>query len=441
MDDRSKDGQQDLFNANPQAWLAAIVDSSDDAIVGKTLDGIIRSWNAGATRIFQYTPSEIIGRSVLELIPPELRHEEQSIIERLTRGERIEHFETVRLRRDGSRVDVSLSVSPIRDPSGRIVGATKVARDVTEQKRLREAEREMAAQLQELAAELEQQVEEGQSLQEELEESNEKLVNSLGEAERLRALAEGARFEAENANSAKSRFLATMSHELRTPLNAIAGYVDLLDMGVRGTLTAEQKLDLDRIKHSQRTLLRLIDDVLDFAKLESGRMQYTFEDVRLDEFLVTLENFLTPKLGQKRLSYSLDICGGDTIVQIDRAKVEQILLNLLSNAVKFTDLGGIRLICSVDDHYVRVHVRDTGRGIQPELLDTIFEPFVQGEKPLTRTTQGTGLGLAISRQLGRAMGGDVTVESSVGQGSTFTLLLPRQPSRGLETLPRSTTPQ
>jgi signal transduction histidine kinase len=217
-----------------------------------------------------------------------------------------------------------------------------------------------------------------------------------------------------------------MSHELRTPLNAIAGYVDLLDLEVRGTLSVEQKQDLHRIKHSERSLLRLIDDVLDFAKIESGRMQYEFEDVRLDEFLGTLESFLTPKLGQKELTYSLDGCGNGTVVQIDRARVEQILLNLLSNAVKFTDLGSIQLICNVDDDLIRFQVRDTGCGIHPELLDSIFEPFVQGEKPLTRTMQGTGLGLAISRQLGRAMGGDVIVESTLGQGSTFTLVLPRR---------------
>ncbi|MGH7617240.1 MAG: PAS domain-containing sensor histidine kinase [Gemmatimonadaceae bacterium] len=415
-----------LFTRNPEAWLAAIVESSDDAIVGKTLDSVIRSWNAGATRMFQYQPSEIIGRSVLQIIPPELHHEERAIVDRLSRGERIDHFQTVRMRRDGTRIDVSLSVSPIRDESGRIVGAAKIARDVTEEKRARESERELATQLQEMAAELEQQLEEGQSLQEELEESNESLARSLAEAKRLGGEAEAARTEAERASHAKSQFLATMSHELRTPLNAIAGYVDLLDMELRGPITADQKRDLGRIKRSQETLLRLIADVLDFAKLESGRLDYEYEDVPLNDILRALETFVAPKIGQKQLTYSLDACADETVVRVDRAKVEQILLNLLSNAVKFTDLGEIRVVCRADEESVRVQVRDTGRGIRPELLESIFDPFVQGDKSLTRTTEGTGLGLSISRQLGRAMGGDVLVESTVGVGSTFTLLVPRR---------------
>ena len=423
----SGDGRKraSLFSKNPEAWLAAIVESSDDAIVGKTLDSVIRSWNAGATRIFQYRPSEIIGRSVLELIPPELQHEEQEIIDRLSRGERVDHFETVRLRRDGTRVDVSLSVSPIRDERGQIIGAAKIARDVSEQKRLREAERELSNQLQEVAAELEQQLEEGQSLQEELEESNESLSRALAEAEQFGQDAEAARKEAERASNAKSQFLAMMSHELRTPLNAIAGYIDLLDMGIRGPITPDQKQDFSRIKRSQESLLRLIDDVLDFAKLEAGRLDYDYEDVKLNDLLNVLETFVAPKVGEKRLAYSVDGCDDGLMVSIDRAKVEQILLNLLSNAVKFTDRGEIRVICRIDEQYVHVQVRDTGRGIRAELLEAVFEPFVQGDKPLTRTTQGTGLGLSISRQLSRAMGGDILVESTVGKGSTFTLLLPR----------------
>jgi PAS domain S-box-containing protein len=435
MNDRSSRApRQSLFSLNSDAWLAAIVEASDDAIVGKTLDGVIRSWNAGAQRIFDYAPGEIIGHSVLELIPPELHYEEKTIVERLARGEHVQHFETVRVRRDGSRVEVSLSVSPIRDKGGAVVGAAKIARDITEQNRLRQAERELAEQLQETAAELEQQVDEGQALQEELEQTNEELGRALSEsvsarheAERARGDAEKARHEAEEANAAKSQFLATMSHELRTPLNAIAGYVDLLDLGIRGPVTSEQRFDFGRIKRSQETLLRLIDDVLSFAKLESGRLEYEFEDVNLDDFLGTLETFVAPMVGRKRLTYALDGCDSSIVVTIDRAKIQQILLNLLSNAVKFTDRGEIRVTCAVEAEHVRIKVCDTGRGIRPELLDKIFEPFVQGDRSLTRTAEGTGLGLSISRHLSRTMGGDITVASRVGEGSTFTLVLPRRP--------------
>ena len=429
-----------LLSINPEGWLAAIVDSSDDAIIGKTLDTIIRSWNAGATRIFGYEPHEIIGKSVYTLIPPDRHDEEPVIIGRLSRGERVDHFETVRLRKDGSLVEVSLSVSPIRDKEGRIIGAAKIARDITDAKRLQRAERELTEQLQELASELEQQVEEAQTLQEELEQTNEDLMRSLADVEESReqALAarehalesrrqaERARAEAEKANAAKSEFLAMMSHELRTPLNAIAGYVDLLEMEIRGSLNSEQRQDLVRIKKSQRTLLRLIEDVLNFAKLESGRLEFRYEPVDMNEFLGTLEQFVAPRLAQKHLGYRLEPCRSEAVIPIDRDKVEQIMLNLLSNAVKFTDSGEIVVRCEVERARVRIHVCDTGRGIRADLRESIFEPFVQGDPSLTRTAEGTGLGLSISRQLARAMGGDITIESEIGHGSVFTLVLPRR---------------
>ena len=427
----SADEAASVFSRHPEAWLAAIVESSDDAIVGKTLDSVIRSWNSGARRIFGYESAEIVGKPIHTLIPPELHHEETEIIARLMRGERVEHYETVRVRQDGTRIDVSLSVSPIHDASGQIIGATKVARDVTEAKRLQHAERELLEQLQELTVELEQQVEEAQSLQEEVEQANNELVASLADAQAARdqaeisqCEAEAARHAAEDANAAKGQFLATMSHELRTPLNAIVGYVDLLKVGVHGPLTELQREDLARIRRSAETLHRLIEDVLNFAKLESGKVEYRYESVVLDELLGTLEAFIAPRLTEKNLAYYFDPTHASVTVSIDRDKVEQIMLNLLSNAVKFTDTGRIDVRCVVQDSTFRIDVKDTGRGIEPILLDTIFEPFIQGGRSLTRSAEGTGLGLSISRQLARAMGGDITVESEVGKGSTFAVVLP-----------------
>jgi PAS domain S-box-containing protein len=415
-----------MLEGGAASWLAAIVESSDDAIIGKTLDSIIRSWNAGAERVFGYNASEIVGKSVLTLIPSELHGEENAILARLAQGHRIDHFETTRLRKDGTRIDVSLSVSPIRNRSGEIIGATKIARDITEAKRLQRLEREATEQLQELALELEQQVEESQALQEELEQSNEQLAEALKDAESARVAAEKARKLAEEANTAKSQFLATMSHELRTPLNAIAGYVELLEIGLRGPLTELQRHDISRIRHSEETLLRLIEDVLNFAKLESGRLEYRYENVQLDMLLGTLESFVAPRLEQKGLTYRLVSCGDDVVARVDRAKVEQIALNLLSNAVKFTERGGLEVRCEATEKEIRISVKDSGPGIPADLIEEIFEPFVQGERSLTRRGEGTGLGLSISRQLARAMGGDIAVESTPGVGSTFTLILPRK---------------
>ena len=430
---------ENLFATNPEAWLAAIVESSDDAVVGKTLDSVIRSWNAGATRVFGYSAAEAIGQTIYLIIPRDRYEEEPRIIEQLMRGERIDHFETVRLRKDGTPIEVSVSVSPIRDESGQVIGAAKVARDISDSKRLQRLERQRAEEVQELATELEaqvaegeqlqeeleQQVEESQSLQEELEQTNEELFRALTATKEARLHAEEAQRQAEQANAAKSQFLAMMSHELRTPLNAIAGYVDLLGLEIRGQLTPEQKQDISRIKHSQETLLRLIEDVLSFARIESGRLEYHYADVPVDTILLALHSFVAPRLAQKGLAYHVKECGAEVVASVDRDKVQQILLNLLSNAIKFTDSGRIDISCVTDDARIRIDVRDTGRGIQADQRDRIFEPFVQGETPLTRTSEGTGLGLAISREFARAMGGDITVESEPGRGSVFTLVLPR----------------
>jgi signal transduction histidine kinase len=301
------------------------------------------------------------------------------------------------------------------------VGAAKIAREIGEAKRLQRAERELTEQLQNLTAELEQQVDEGQALQEELEQSNEQLLRSLEEAER-------ARQQADQANASKSDFLATMSHEFRTPLNAIIGYIDLLDLELRGPLVPAQRADLARVKRSANALLRLIDDILSFAKIESGRLEYRFEEVSVNELAAALESFIAPRVAQKGLSYEFAPCRSDLTLATDRAKVEQIMLNLLSNAVKFTESGQIRVTCTCDDQQVRLEVQDTGRGLRDDTLEKIFEPFVQGDRPLTRVHEGTGLGLAISRQFARAMSGDILVRSALGEGSSFTLVLPRTPT-------------
>jgi PAS domain S-box-containing protein len=242
---------------------------------------------------------------------------------------------------------------------------------------------------------------------------------------RARAAIEAARLEAEAANRTKTEFLAVMSHELRTPLNAIAGYVELLEMELRGPLTDAQREDLARIRRNQRHLLGLINDVLNFAKLETGNVRYDIADVPLREAVEAVEPLIAPQLRQRGLRFVAD-AAADATARADRDKLQQILLNLLSNAVKFTEAGGeVRVSAEADGHVVRLRVRDTGCGIPPERLEHVFDPFVQLDQRLTRTSEGTGLGLAISRDLARAMDGDLAVESEVAVGSTFTVTLPR----------------
>ena len=216
-----------------------------------------------------------------------------------------------------------------------------------------------------------------------------------------------------------------MSHELRTPLNAIGGYAELMEMGIRGPVTEQQREDLARIQRSQRHLLGLVNEVLNYAKLETGTVHYDIGEVLVLDVLAGAEALVAPQARAKDLSLSIDRCPPALTVRADAEKLRQILVNLLSNAVKFTDPGGqVELGCRAEGGLVHVYVRDTGIGIEADQLERIFEPFVQVRADLTRTAEGTGLGLAISRDLARGMGGDLSAESTPGAGSTFTLTLP-----------------
>jgi PAS domain S-box-containing protein len=240
--------------------------------------------------------------------------------------------------------------------------------------------------------------------------------------------AETARREAESANRAKSDFLAVMSHELRTPLNAIAGFTELISLGVRGPVTQDQLNDLERIRRSEMTLLTLINDLLSFAKLESGSIQYAIADMTADEALEAAGEFVEVQVRTKSITFVHIPCPASVVVRADPDKVKQVLLNLLSNAVKFTDAGGtITVRCTRDADRAYLYVTDTGAGIPADKLDAIFDPFVQVDQRLVREHPGVGLGLAISRDLARGMNGDLTVASTVGEGSTFTLSLPVRP--------------
>jgi signal transduction histidine kinase len=261
------------------------------------------------------------------------------------------------------------------------------------------------------------------------------------ERARLLATEKEARKDAEEANRAKSDFLAAMSHELRTPLNAIAGHAQLMEMGIHGNLTEAQRVALGRIQRSEQHLLSLINDVLNFAKLEAGRVEYDVEDVALADVAAEVLSMVEPQLRAKGVATAMRVPEG-AVARGDREKVRQILLNLLSNAIKFTNAGGqitidaptrdrrleapgAPAIADASSVMVYLRVSDTGIGIARDKQESIFDPFVQIHRALTHTSEGTGLGLAISRDLAHGMHGELRVRSEVGQGSAFTLALPR----------------
>ncbi|HVY83139.1 MAG TPA: PAS domain S-box protein [Steroidobacteraceae bacterium] len=358
-----------------RAHLAAIVESSDDAIISKTLDGIITTWNVGASRLFGYTAEEIIGQSILTIIPRELQHEESQILERLRRGERIEHYETTRCTRDGQQLRVSLTVSPVRDSSGRIVGASKIARNITERERLLESER-------------------------------------------------AARSHAERLSRIKDEFLATLSHELRTPLNAILGWSALLRQHT--VLPEERTRGLETIERNARVQAQIINDLLDMSRIVSGKLHLDVQPIYLQDVISAAIETVRPSAEARhiRLTTLLDSTIGRT--RGDPNRLQQVLWNLLTNAVKFTPQGGrIQVLLERVSSHVEITVADSGVGIKAEFLPYVFDRFRQADASTTRRFGGLGLGLSIVRNLVEMHGGTVSVRSpGENQGTTFTIALP-----------------
>jgi len=249
---------------------------------------------------------------------------------------------------------------------------------------------------------------------------------SLQERDRARIDAEAARRAAQDASEAKGRFVNMISHELRTPLGAIGGYAILLEEGIQGPLSEGQREYIGRILHNQRHLVRLVDELLDLAKIESGQFPLRLSAVSVHRVLASVEAMIDPQIRAKQLRMDVLPCEESVFLHGDEERVQQIVLNLLSNAVKFTPAGGVvKVTACPRGEVIDVQVQDTGVGIPADKLDAVFAPFFQIDQSHTATRTGTGLGLAISRELARAMGGDLSVASELGMGSTFTLSLPR----------------
>lgn len=350
------------------AWLAALIDSSEDAIATKTLEGIVTSWNPAATRLFGYEPEEIVGKPITTIIPPELHAEEVEILARLRRGQRIEHYETVRVAKDGHRIDISLTISPIRSSDGTIVGASKIARDITERKRNERALRE--------------------------------------------------------ADRQKDEFLATLAHELRNPLAPIRAAAELLK-GAK-SLAPELRAATAILDRQARQMTHLVDDLLDMSRITSGRIRLHPEPLDLPDLLRTVIETYRPSVEMARHQIALATSGEPVHVNGDRIRLTQVLSNILHNAVKYTPPGGrIEIALRTEGGQALVSVRDNGMGIPPEMLEHIFEPFAQLDRSFERPDGGLGIGLTLAKKLIELHQGRIEARSAGrGQGTEFLIHLP-----------------
>ncbi len=363
------------------AHLAAIVASSTDAIVSKSLNGIVTSWNIAAERMFGYTASEIIGKPITILIPPEHLGQEEEFLRRIRSGELIDHFETIRRRKDGNLINVSLTISPVRDSSGKIIGASKIVRDVTEREELLARER-------------------------------------------------AARSRAEEASRLKDEFLATVSHEVRTPLNAILGWAKLLQLG---SLTEEKAAHAAQvIERNALAQAQVIEDLLDVSRIITGKLRLDMQPIFPKLAIESALDSVRPMAEAKgvALSAALDVNAGP--ISGDASRLQQIVWNLLSNAIKFTPRGGradVRLEHAGSN--VEITVSDTGEGLSAEFLPYAFDRFRQADASASRAAGGVGIGLAIVRHLVELHGGSVKVHSAgKEQGATFIVTLPMREAHG-----------
>lgn len=369
-------------SARERAILAAIVDSSEDGIISKDLNSIVQTWNKGATEIFGYTAEEMIGKSIEILIPPEMPDEEPRLLEKLRKGEKITPYETIRLRKDGERIDVALTVSPIFGPTGEVIGASKIVRDITKNKRLRDENDTLQAQL-----------------------------LTLEETSRL-----------------KSSFISTVSHEIRAPLGGIIALAEILTQ--EEELPESAKSIADAVLEASQSLYSVLNELLDFSKVEAGKVNLEYRDFSLRSTIIDVIRMINPERTKKGLTLR-SIVDPDIPESIsgDELRIRQILLNLASNAVKFSEKGSVYISANLVEAkdntlLIEFKVTDTGIGLSEDTIERLFQPYVQADPSTTRLFGGTGLGLSIAKSYVDLMGGDIGVQSKKHEGSTFWFRVP-----------------
>jgi PAS domain S-box-containing protein len=355
--------------------LANVVESSNDAIITESLDGIITSWNKGAEQVYGYLAEEVLGRNISILEPDNTEGETKHLIEKIKKGEKVQHYETLRLKKDGTIISVSITLSPVFNVSGKLVAISSTAGDITEKK----------------IAE-----------------------NLLCEKQ-----------VAEVANRTKNEFLANMSHELRTPLNSIIGFSDMLYEQAYGELNKRQLRAVGNISNSGKHLLNLINGILDLSKIEANKMELDYREFELAAKLGLIRNILHPIADKKNIKIEIDIDRELTRIRADEDKFTRIMYNLVDNAIKFSyENSFVKIGARRKGDFVEITVKDTGIGIKAEDQHKLFKPFSQVNSSSSRKFQGTGLGLSLVKQIVNLHGGYVWFRSNQGEGSTFAFAIP-----------------
>jgi len=381
--------------------LASLVENTDDAIIGKNLDGIITNWNIGAEKIYGYIKEEAIGKHISVIIPDDRINDFYGIMTEIRNREKIKGFESKRKKKNGELIDVSIAVAPIYDLEGKLIGASNITRDITESKKI---EKELRDKYEEIS-----------SLYEELIAIEEELRSNYQELEK-------AKEEADKANQAKSEFLANISHEIRTPMNGIIGVIDLLKVT---ELNSNQKEYLEMLSHSSRVLLGILNTILDISKIEAGKFELILKPFNIKKTLDRIIKELSIACSNKNLEvfYYIDPYINFNLIG-DEIRLNQVLINLINNAIKFTDSGHIvfkvkKIDLTNNKLVLEFSIQDSGIGIRQEFKNDIFKKFVQQDMTYIKKYNGTGLGLAISRDIAKLMNGDIWFDSIENKGSTF----------------------
>ena len=351
-------------------WLAAIVESSEDAIISETLDGIITSWNKGASKIFGYSREEILGRPISTIIPQALRQEEIHLLRKVSRGEKIESYETTRVTKSGKHIDISLTLSPVKDKNGLIIGASKISRDITEQVCLKQKLEEYAQML----------------------------------AEMLKH---------------KDEFIALASHELKTPATTIKGYLQIIEEEIA---QADHKMYLQKTLRQVDKLTGLISDMLDVTKMQNGKLKMNFSKFDISQLLADC----TEGIREREIKHTIKINNSfaePVLIMADKKRIGQVLDVLLTNAIKYSPHADNIVINSrVDSNAIVVSVQDFGPGIPTDKLEKIFTRFYRIDR--TDFSSGLGIGLYIAKEIITEHSGEIWVESEEGKGATFFVTIP-----------------